>query len=146
MPTNLVLMLSVLAATRAMMLEDFLGGCSSHKSPGYLPTPSYASQCCFVFYVQVLEMPEYSGDHGRAKLNVAELCWQIHGSHSSLCSLQHTHLLPTKESDILRLMLFRSFALRDKISQVLFFLRGGENNCNQCIDSHIENIFTEINW
>lgn len=73
MPANLVLALTVLAATKALML-DFLGDVPPHKSIGYLPSPSYASIYCCVFYAQVLEMPEFSGDHGRAKLNVAELC------------------------------------------------------------------------
>lgn len=88
-PADLVLVLTVLAATTALMIEDFLGAFPLTKHQVISPLhQSYVSQCCFVFYVVVLEMPKFSGNHGRAKLNVAELCWQIHGSYHSLCSQQ----------------------------------------------------------
>lgn len=75
MPANLVLVLTVLGATKALMLQDFLGAGPSTNHWVIFPLRlSYVSQCCFLFYAQVLEMPEFSGNHGGAKLNVAELC------------------------------------------------------------------------
>lgn len=90
MPANLVLVLTVLAATKHWCYETSWGLFLPQITRSCFPYVRHVSQC-FLFCVQVLEMPGFSGNHGGAKLNVAELCWQIHGSLSSLCSLQHLH-------------------------------------------------------
>lgn len=86
MPANLVLALTPLAAT----IKHRGSGKTSWGlfrpqitglSPHLIVRPS---QCRSVFCAQVLEMPGFGRDDGRAKLNVAELCWQMHGSHRSL--------------------------------------------------------------
>lgn len=75
MQASLALVLTVLAPTKGLMLENFLGTVHPTNHQVISPLhPSYVSQCCFVFYAQALEMPEFSGNHGGAKLNVAELC------------------------------------------------------------------------
>lgn len=86
MPANLVLALTSLAATikhggswktsRGLFLPQITG-----LSPHLIV---HASQCRSVFCAQVLEMPGFARDDGGAKLNVAELCWQMRGSHCSL--------------------------------------------------------------
>lgn len=86
MPANLVLALTPLAATikhsssrktsRGLFLPQITG-----LSPHLIGS---ASPCRSVFCAQVLEMPGFGRDDGGAKLNVAELCWQMHGSNCSL--------------------------------------------------------------
>lgn len=80
---NLVLVLTPLAAT--------IKHCGSRKTSWGLFLPQItrlspylilsAFQCRSVFCAQVLEMPGFGRDDRGAKLNVAELCWQIRGSH-----------------------------------------------------------------
>lgn len=105
MSPNLALVLTALAATKALILRDFLEAVSFHKSPGYVSPLNACHMFCNVstFTLVVLEMPRFSGKPWRcwAKCNWVML--------TDTRPLSSTPGLLTKQSGISRWMIFREF-------------------------------------